>query len=209
MTDSTTRLIPADAHRRERWKNGLGWTNEIARGRLPTGSGVASVEDVGDAWDWRLSIAEIDRDCGFSSFPGIDRTLVLLDGAGMQLHFEDGERTMLSVPGDRVDFAGERTLSCTLVDGPTRDFNVMSRRDGVVPRVDIVRLSTPASFTMGPREILAVHLLAGSVRTSVSGAERVVSSGQTLLAEGASAVAMAPAGGAALLIVRLMPIASS
>src|SRR5690606_4394683 len=42
--------IAANEYRRVRWRNGLGWTREIAR--MPHG----------DAFDWRLSIAEIERD---------------------------------------------------------------------------------------------------------------------------------------------------
>ena len=52
----SSRLIPANEYRRERWKNGLGWTREIVR--MPDS----------DAWDWRLSIAEIER--GLPSLAG-------------------------------------------------------------------------------------------------------------------------------------------
>ena len=68
----SSRVIPANEYRRVRWKNGLGWTREIVR-----------VPD-NDDWDWRLSIAEIERDAAFSSFPGIDRELVLLRGNGLR-----------------------------------------------------------------------------------------------------------------------------
>jgi environmental stress-induced protein Ves len=55
-------LIPANEYRRERWKNGLGWTREIAREPAD-----------GDAWTWRLSIAEVEKDGPFSAFPCCDR----------------------------------------------------------------------------------------------------------------------------------------
>ena len=66
-----SQLIPANEYRRERWRNQLGWTREIARWPLQ-----------GD-WDWRLSIAEIECDAAFSAFPGVDRELVLLAGNGV------------------------------------------------------------------------------------------------------------------------------
>ncbi|HMM25418.1 MAG TPA: HutD family protein, partial [Pseudoxanthomonas mexicana] len=91
----SSRVIPANEYRRVRWKNGLGWTREIVR-----------VPD-NDDWDWRLSIAEIERDAAFSSFPGIDRELVLLRGNGLRLRFEDGRTVDLMPPHDRYRFAGE------------------------------------------------------------------------------------------------------
>ena len=55
-------LLPAEEYRRERWKNGLGWTREVLR--WPPGA---------DDWDWRISIAEVDKGGPFSSFPGVER----------------------------------------------------------------------------------------------------------------------------------------
>lgn len=75
LTDLSSRVIPANEYRRERWGNQLGWTREILR--------------LGDAdgWALRLSIAEIEQDATFSAFPGIDRELVLLRGNGIRLTF--------------------------------------------------------------------------------------------------------------------------
>ncbi|MDO7933295.1 HutD family protein [Xanthomonas euvesicatoria pv. eucalypti] len=79
LTDLSSRVIPANEYRRERWRNQLGWTREILR--------------VGDTAQWalRLSIAEIEQDAAFSAFPGIDRELVLLRGHGMRLTFGSGD----------------------------------------------------------------------------------------------------------------------
>ena len=101
-------LIPANEYRRVRWKNGLGWTREILR-----------APSEGDAWDWRLSIAEVEKDGPFSEFEGCDRELVLLAGEGMRLRFDDGECVELTPPHSRHRFAGERPLSAELVAGPT------------------------------------------------------------------------------------------
>ncbi|MBO9737801.1 HutD family protein [Xanthomonas axonopodis pv. begoniae] len=79
LTDLSSRVIPANEYRRERWRNQLGWTREILR--------------LGDTAQWalRLSIAEIEQDAAFSAFPGIDRELVLLRGNGMRLMFGSGD----------------------------------------------------------------------------------------------------------------------
>ena len=119
MQTSRSWVIPANEYRRERWRNQLGWTREIYRSPA-----------TGD-WDWRLSIAEIERDSAFSSFPGIDRELVLLSGNGLRLRFDDGEVHELEPPHGKLRFAGERSVTGELVEGPTHDFNLMWRRDRV------------------------------------------------------------------------------
>ncbi|WP_454722807.1 MULTISPECIES: HutD/Ves family protein [Cupriavidus] len=102
------------------WKNGGGVTREIAA--FPPGAGM-------DAFQWRVSVADIAADGPFSAFPGIDRQIVLLDGAGVRLLADDGSFDhRLDAVGVPFAFAGERGVQATLLDGATRDFNVMTRR---------------------------------------------------------------------------------
>ena len=100
------------------WKNGGGHTTEIAA--HPAGSGFAS-------FAWRVSVADVLQDGPFSPFAGIDRTLVLLAGAGMRLT-GDGEPLELRTPFEPVSFSGDASLHCGLFAGPVRDFNLMVRR---------------------------------------------------------------------------------
>jgi hypothetical protein len=100
------------------WKNGAGLTREIARG------GADPVE-----FDWRLSVAEVDRDAPFSAFPGVDRCIVLLHGGGMRLASTDGSVDhRLVEPLAPFHFSGDLTLAATLAGGASADFNVMTRR---------------------------------------------------------------------------------
>ncbi|MBN3727219.1 HutD/Ves family protein [Burkholderia sp. Ac-20379] len=122
-------LIRADALVASPWKNGGGVTREIAA--EPPGASL-------DAFAWRVSVADVAQPGPFSRFPGIDRTLVLLSGAGMTLAAEGGGRTLLSEPLDRYAFDGELALSAELTDGPTRDFNLMTRRSAVTGRVSVM-----------------------------------------------------------------------
>jgi uncharacterized protein len=102
------------------WKNGAGLTREIAVG--PKGAGASD-------FDWRFSLAEVERDAPFSAFPGIARCIVLLRGAGMRLRSDGGELDhRLDQPLAPFHFGGDTPLSATLVDGPSSDFNVMTRR---------------------------------------------------------------------------------
>jgi environmental stress-induced protein Ves len=114
-----TSITPAD-YRRVRWKNGLGWTTELAI--RPTIQG---------EFDWRVSIAEVDADCEFSCFPGIDRSLLVLAGEGMALTVGDSPAVELRAGGLPLAFSGDLPAHARLLGGPTRDFNVMTRRGRV------------------------------------------------------------------------------
>jgi environmental stress-induced protein Ves len=113
------------------WKNGAGLTREIAAG--PEGADAAEFE-------WRISVAEVGGDGPFSAFPGIDRSIVLLDGAGMLLTSNDGSLVhRLDRRHEPFCFSGDLPLEATLLDGPTTDFNVMTRRgtwEAEVLRID-------------------------------------------------------------------------
>jgi environmental stress-induced protein Ves len=101
------------------WKNGLGSTRELAV--QPSNAG-------NDDFLWRVSIAEVDSAAPFSSFPGIDRQIVLLDGAGFRMTLDDERVHALVVPFEPFAFPGEAKVSVNLVGGATRDFNLMLRR---------------------------------------------------------------------------------
>jgi len=121
-------LSPAD-YRRMPWKNGAGRTTEIAA--HPAGAAL-------DAFDWRISVADVVRDAPFSTFAGVDRTIVLLAGAGMRLD-GNGHAALLRTRYEPYAFSGDDAIDCVLVDGPVRDFNLMLRRGRVTGEVAIVR----------------------------------------------------------------------
>jgi uncharacterized protein len=146
---AATRVIPSFEYRRERWRNGLGWTREILR--LPDN----------DDWQLRLSIAEIEQDAPFSAFPGVERELVLLRGEGVRLRFDDGRVHTLLPPHDRLRFAGEDAVAGELIDGVTHDFNLMWRRDQVNAELLHRPLVGSMLFFTEPNAAWAIHLLAG------------------------------------------------
>lgn len=190
-------LIPAHEYRRERWRNGFGWTREILRSP-DTGT------DTGDGWDWRMSIAEIERDGPFSLFPGVERELVLLHGQGVRLRFDDGEIREVQPPHGRVSFAGERIASGELIDGPTHDFNLMWRRD----RIDAELWHRPLVGSMvlfaEPGEQWAVHVLSGHAQASDGSEQTAAAMGDTLLFSAATTRArFALDGGGEALVIRL------
>jgi len=101
------------------WRNGAGTTTVVAEG--PPAEGGPATEPA-----WRISIATIDRSAPFSEFAGVDRLLMPLSPAGLDLVI-DGRR----VRGEAFDvlpFAGESAVEAVDVRGTGLDLNLMTRR---------------------------------------------------------------------------------
>ena len=114
-----TVLIPFAGLSPVPWKNGGGSTTEIAIG--PPDSGF---ED----FDWRVSLATIEKDGAFSLFPGVDRTLALVEGHGMTLDI-DGDPVLITDGDPVVAFDGSSDVTAKLSRGGSTDFNAMTRSD--------------------------------------------------------------------------------
>ncbi len=193
-----SKVLPASSYNRMRWKNGAGWTSEILR-----------VPDHDD-WHWRLSIAEIETDAPFSTFQGVERELVLLSGNGLRLRFDDdstGGVHELLPPHDKLRFAGEYAAVGELIDGPTRDFNLMWKRD----RCDAQLWHRPLVGTMvvfvAPGETWAVHVLAGQARFADDSGLGAMQMGDTaILVSNEARTRHVLDGGGELLLIRIEPI---
>ena len=120
-TDMTGRIINADDYRRMRWKNGAGETIEIAK--FPPDADL-------DNFGWRISMATIASDGPFSAFPGIERTLSILSGAGISLTVGNDDPVRLDTESAPFVFEADTKAAAQLIDGPITDFNVMTRRSG-------------------------------------------------------------------------------
>ncbi|KVC27920.1 HutD family protein [Burkholderia pseudomultivorans] len=174
------------------WKNGGGVTREIAA--FPPGAAL-------DAFAWRVSVADVGAAGPFSRFDGIDRTLVLLSGAGMTLAAADGARHVLDAPLARADFAGETAIDATLHDGPTRDFNLMTRRSAARGALDVWRAGT---HRIGRADTVLLYCATGAVDVAVAGARYALEEMDTLRLDGPlRALDVVVSGGGALLAVSL------
>lgn len=94
------------------WRNGAGATRELATGTEAAGRVL-----------WRISVADLDRDAPFSTFPGLDRLFVALGPLRLTVN---GRQQRLAA-GDQARFAGEAPVAVAL-DTPTQALNVMTRR---------------------------------------------------------------------------------
>ena len=136
------KLLRASDHKRMPWKNGGGETVEIAVS--PEGVGLAD-------FDWRVSMATVATDGPFSVFPGIDRTLSILDGEGMTLFIQGRAPERLTQASEPLPFAADAPTSATLIDGTITDLNVMTRRGRFTHSVRRVSVDGNATlaFTSG------------------------------------------------------------
>lgn len=125
------------------WKNGGGSTREIVC--WPPGAGM-------DSFDWRVSVATIARSGPFSVFAGVDRVIVLLEGDGVRLQSAGGIHHRLDQALQPFAFPGEEALDCTLLGGPSQDFNVMIRRS--VLRAELTVLQAETTLAPAPRGLL-------------------------------------------------------
>ncbi|EKU53238.1 MULTISPECIES: HutD family protein [Acinetobacter] len=106
------KLIRADQYTKMLWKNGAGFTLEIARSQ-------------GEAdFDWRISMADVTTSGPFSFFPNKQRIISVLDGQGIVLHVDELPAKMLN-QGDIFAFHGESQVQSELLEGAIRDLNLI------------------------------------------------------------------------------------
>lgn len=129
-----------------RWRNGGGSTVEIACG-THAGADRPAAED----WDWRLSIAEVDRAGDLSAFEGMDRVLTVIDGELLVLTVEGREHGLERYRPLRFD--GGAPASAVLPTGPIRDLNLITRRGACAGYVTILELSKKRALPLGPGQL--------------------------------------------------------
>lgn len=154
MPTQPTLLGPTD-FRDMPWKNGGGTTRELLRLPHPARP---------DDFALRLSIATVAQGGPFSTFPGIDRTLMLLEGEGMALQFGSGRQATLDQALRPINFAGEEAVDCRLLGGALRDFNVMVARDWARTATRILQLAADESLHWHSEQASWIYVHTGSMR---------------------------------------------
>ena len=97
------------------WRNGAGSSRELLA--WPSAA----------AWQVRLSVADIATDAPFSAFSGVTRWFAVLQGAGVALTI-DGRLHVQRLADAPLRFDGGAATNCRLLDGATRDLNLMLRQ---------------------------------------------------------------------------------
>lgn len=110
----SVRLIRADEVAAQPWRNGGGLTRELLA--WPSA----------ERWTVRVSVAAVVADGPFSRFVETQRWFAVLDGEGVELTIDGAARRVRRGEAP-LCFSGEATATCRLLDGPTRDLNLMLR----------------------------------------------------------------------------------
>jgi environmental stress-induced protein Ves len=131
------------------WRNGRGVTREVAV--WPPDAGP-------DGFDWRISTADLTAPAPFSVLPGVDRVVLMLDGAVEVVR--DG--WVLRIPrGKTLSFAGESEVSARPISGTSRDLGVMTRRGRFEADLSVIRVRGRVSLAADDGESLAVVAVSG------------------------------------------------
>lgn len=112
------RLVRSSDVPAQPWRNGGGATRELLAW--------PSAAD----WQVRVSVADIESDGPFSSFPGVERWFTVLQGTGVELDIgsnNDSEIRRLHRGDAPLRFDGAAATHCRLLDSATRDLNLMLR----------------------------------------------------------------------------------
>jgi environmental stress-induced protein Ves len=139
---SPARTVRATDVRPRPWADGGGTTRELA---------------VADDGAWRISLADIDRDGPFSSFPGRQRLLTLVEGPVLDLQV-DGDAHVVE-PQRPFAFTGDATTVASVPEGPVRVLNVVVDPGLVRPYVTVLELGRSSTFPLGADQ--AAYVLTG------------------------------------------------
>ncbi|WP_054149330.1 HutD family protein [Rhizobium sp. AAP116] len=133
------RIQRFDEHLKMPWKNGLGITREVISRPASDGAG---------GFDWRISLATVGTSGPFSVFAGIDRTIAVLEGDGMQLTVDGRQQQPLLVGSPPFAFSGDAEVQADCLGGETLDLNVMSRRGFFVHRMTKIDVSAAQTLSV-------------------------------------------------------------
>ena len=142
------KIHPPESFRTLPWRNGLGSTVEL----------LLENSTQRKEFSWRLSIASVATGGPFSDFSGYDRTLLLLEGAGLTLNNPNGPSITLNSSLDCAHFKGEDLIDASLHDGPIKDFNVMTLRSICTSSVTAITETSELSLQINADKLLVYNI---------------------------------------------------
>jgi len=135
-------ILTAQHYKKMPWKNGLGFTLEVARSH---GEGL-------DDFDWRISIADVKTAGSFSYFSKKQRVLGVLEGAGLALKIDQNAPVHV-LQKQFVAFHGERNVYAELLENEIRDFNLIYDPDKFSARVQWIDGSSFSSILSDAKQV--------------------------------------------------------
>jgi environmental stress-induced protein Ves len=157
---------------RQPWKNGAGVTTQLA------------LHEEGERWVWRLSLAEVAQSGPFSDFAGYERTIMLVEGAGMELEVDGRATDALRLPYRPFVFDGGARTRCSLLSGPVKDLNLIVDRARAGASLDVIDTNRFRGTRLEARWTLA-YALRGWTRVVADAVECTLAPGELLRLDGA------------------------
>jgi uncharacterized protein len=178
------------------WKNGGGITTEISA--HPVGSDV-------ETFDWRISMASVAKSGPFSLFPGIERTLTVIEGIGLVLDVAAHGTKVLDARSPPLTFPGDVPTSATLQNGPIVDLNVMTRRGRATHAVERITIDegAPSTLIVPARTTLALFCVSGLPQVEWDGAIFSLDPRDTFVVSNVGSSMISASGAATLVSVRI------
>jgi environmental stress-induced protein Ves len=177
------------------WKNGGGETIEIAI--APAGATL-------DNFEWRISMAHVGASGPFSIFPGIDRTLAVIEGDGIVLHPAGRGDVRLDTGSVPYAFPADLAVDATLIDGAIDDLNVMTRRGRYRHLLSRLHLGAPAVLPRhGETTIVLTHHIGATIRLDAETAALAPGDGIVLTGSDAPQIGIDPDGAGAFYAIDL------
>jgi environmental stress-induced protein Ves len=173
------------------WKNGGGVTYDVAA--FPPGAGL-------DGFEWRISTAVVAADGPFSRFEGVDRTLLVIDGEGLDLAVAGLPPARLDRGSPPFDFPGDAAAVATLRSGPITDLNIMTRRDAW--RGEVERRTQGTTTTIVAQDACVILAL-GAARLQTCDGPAVLADRDALLLHAGEAATLEPTTEDEFVIVQL------
>ncbi|SDD07785.1 HutD/Ves family protein [Aquimonas voraii] len=178
--------LPAHRYERQAWRNGGGSTREVWR--------------EGEAPDWRFSLARIEADGPFSSFPGYRRELMLQRGGGLRLHTDGLASAPLQSPYALCRFEGAADTRAECIDGPCEVINLMFRPEAVEARLLARPLLGSMLFFPRAGERWLLHLAGGQARVREASLSIDLAQGDSALLFGERGRVLLEGGGELVLV---------
>lgn len=155
------------------WKNGGGMTRQIAV--FPDGAGLTD-------FDWRVSLATVAAAGDFSTFPGVDRLMLVLGGR-LTLEMAGASPVTLDGASPPLAFPGDAPVSALAPAAPVTDVNAMVRRGRFTARLERRRVAGTAAVV--GQDVTLILSRAGGLDVALAAHADRLGAGDVARVEGA------------------------
>lgn len=175
------------------WKNGKGKTHDIFM--FPKGADHSS-------FDLRFALSPIIEKGVFSSFPGADRVITVIEGEGLNLEFEDKTVNLQSF--ESLSFDTGLAPIGDPIGGFVRVVNVMARRN--VWKIERCEIMAEVDVSCEQGEIMFVFAINGDWLASTVETKTDLKQGGSLFISKRSSLKVNSLSGGQVLFAHLKPV---